>query len=99
MTTTKSPLWRCGVKVGLCLPRKICAICDARRPSTWPSASMIYQFGSSSEALALYVFFIVHNSKRTAFDLASPTLVYAKLYLIINCHQSHAAFRGSRITE
>src|SRR5436190_1534054 len=59
MTTTKSPLSRCGVNVGLCFPRKICAICDATRPRTCPSASMIYHFGCRSAALALYVFIIV----------------------------------------
>src|SRR5215469_10884383 len=61
MTTTKSPLSRCGVNVGLCLPRKICAICDARRPRTCPSASMTYHCGCRSAALALYVFIIVRS--------------------------------------
>src|SRR5579859_3394931 len=59
MTTTKSPQSMCVVKVGLCLPRKICAICDATRPRTCPSASMMYHCGCRSAALALYVFIIV----------------------------------------
>src|SRR5579883_780861 len=64
MTITKSPDWRCGVNVGLCFPRKICAICDARRPRTCPSASMTYHVGCRSAALALYVFIIsLVNSK------------------------------------
>src|SRR5579884_1626005 len=60
MTTTKSPQGICGVNVGLCLPRRICAISDARRPRTCPSASMMYHCGSRSAALALYVFIMCH---------------------------------------
>src|SRR6266566_9869024 len=64
ITITKSPLCRCGVNVGLCFPRKICAICDATRPRTCPSASMTYHVGCRSAALALYVFIIsLVNSK------------------------------------
>src|SRR5215467_8509705 len=77
MTTTKSPLCKWGVKVGLCLPRKICAIWDAKRPSTCPSASIMYHCGSNSAALALYVFFILllqtHRHNSLAPDIAHAT--------------------------
>src|SRR5881409_2980516 len=33
MTMTKSPPFTCGVKFGLCLPRRICAMRLANRPS------------------------------------------------------------------
>src|SRR5713226_10077821 len=59
ITITKSPLCRWGVNVGLCLPRKICAICEAKRPNICPSASITYHWGFRSAALALYVFILL----------------------------------------
>src|SRR5947209_10283789 len=97
MTTTKSPLWRCGVKVGLCFPRKICAICDASRPKTCPSASIMYHFGSRSAALALYVFFIVHNSKRNRVaSWHSFRMPNFKFFRISHSHQAEPVCRGCR---
>src|SRR5258708_10468375 len=62
---TKSPPFMCGVKVGLCLPRRIVATCEASRPSTMFSASMTYQRASSSARLALYVFGFITLSNQT----------------------------------
>src|SRR5438132_7479885 len=56
MTTTWSPEFRCGVKVGLCLPRRIAATPEARRPSTWSVASTTYQSLFRSAAFAVHVF-------------------------------------------
>src|SRR5690348_17759162 len=59
MTTTWSPLFRCGVNVGLCLPRRIAATPDARRPRTWSVASTTYQSLFKSAAFAVHVFCFV----------------------------------------
>src|SRR5205807_1869505 len=56
ITTTWSPLFRLGVNVGLCLPRRIAATPDARRPSTWSVASTTYQSLFRSAAFAVHVF-------------------------------------------
>src|SRR5260370_4262473 len=56
ITTTWSPVFRCGVNVGLCLPRKILATLLARRPSTWSVASTTNQSPFRSAAFAVHVF-------------------------------------------
>src|ERR1700693_1082849 len=56
MTTTWSPLFMCGVKVGLCLPRSTFATPDARRPRTWSVASTTNQSLFKSAAFAVHVF-------------------------------------------
>src|SRR5438445_270556 len=56
MTTTWSPEFRCGVKVGLCLPRRIAATPEARRPSTWSVASTTNHSLFRSAAFAVHVF-------------------------------------------
>src|SRR6187200_2477210 len=66
MTTTWSPQSTCGVKLGLCLPRRILAIIVATRPTTSPSASIKCHFFSTSAGLADLVVFI---SAFMAFDL------------------------------
>ncbi len=43
MTMTLSPTSMCGAKIGLCLPRRIAATSEARRPRTRPLASITYQ--------------------------------------------------------
>ncbi len=43
MTMTLSPTSMCGAKIGLCLPRRMAATSEARRPRTWPLASITYQ--------------------------------------------------------
>src|SRR6202049_1278676 len=56
MITTWSPVLRCGVKVGLCLPRRILATELARRPSTWSVASTTNQSLLRSAVFAVQVF-------------------------------------------
>src|SRR2546421_849954 len=56
MTTTWSPLFRWGVYVGLCLPRRIAATPEARRPSTWSVASTTNHSLFRSAAFAVHVF-------------------------------------------
>src|SRR5437763_217339 len=48
----------CGVYSALCLPRSVSAICVARRPSVFPSASTRYQRRSTSPGFAFQVFCI-----------------------------------------
>src|SRR3954468_5216512 len=100
MTITKSPQGRFGVKVGLCLPRKICAICDARRPNTSPSASMTYHLGCRSAAFALYVFIISSNSyfiQPVVCELVCTHLAgrKRKFFRIVNPYQTQP-MRGGR---
>ena len=57
-TITWSPVSMWGAKIGLCLPRRIAATSDARRPSTAPLASMTYQrrsMSAASESRSSYV--------------------------------------------
>src|SRR2546430_14057228 len=56
MTTTRSPVFRWGVYVGLCLPRRIAATPEARRPSTWSVASTTNHSLFRSAAFAVHVF-------------------------------------------
>src|SRR5258708_40314795 len=56
ITTTCSPVFRCGVYVGLCLPRRTLATPEARRPGTWSVASTTNQSDFSSAAFAVHVF-------------------------------------------
>src|SRR5258708_8710222 len=56
ITTTCSPVFRCGVYVGLCLPRRTLATPEARRPRTWSVASTTNQSDFSSAAFAVHVF-------------------------------------------
>src|SRR5713101_9780259 len=62
ITTTWSPVFRCGVNVGLCLPRRILATLLARRPSTWSVASTTNQSLFKSAAFAVHVFCLVTGS-------------------------------------
>jgi hypothetical protein len=45
----------CGVKIGLCLPRRILATSEASRPRTIPSASTTNHCGLMSAGVALNV--------------------------------------------
>src|SRR3954469_2608957 len=56
--TTWSPQSTCGVKLGLCLPRRILATIVASRPTTRPSASIRCHFFSTSAGLTDLVVFI-----------------------------------------
>src|SRR5438309_5607327 len=58
MMTTWSPQSTCGVKLGLCLPRRMLATIEARRPTTSPSASIRCHFFSTSAGFADLVVFI-----------------------------------------
>src|SRR5438445_7653336 len=62
MTTTWSPVFRCGVNVGLCLPRRILATLLARRPRTWSVASTTNQSPFRSAAFAVHVFCLLISS-------------------------------------
>src|SRR5256886_17206149 len=82
MTTTWSPEFRCGVKVGLCLPRRIAATPEARRPSTWSVASTTYQSLFRSAAFAVHVFCL---------------LISFSSFLVNHVHQSQPSRRrGAR---
>src|ERR1700737_1737012 len=54
-TMTWSPVFRCGVYIGLCLPRSTFATLAASRPRVRPLASTMYQPAVISDGLALYV--------------------------------------------
>src|SRR5690349_17294017 len=54
--TTLSPSSTCGVKVGLCLPRRMLATMEARRPTTRPSASIRTHFFVTSAGFCEKVF-------------------------------------------
>src|SRR5689334_2250047 len=58
MTTTWSPQSTCGVKLGLCLPRRMLAMIVATRPTTRPSASIRCHFFSTSAGFTDLVVFI-----------------------------------------
>src|SRR4026207_1094877 len=58
MTTTWSPQSTCGVKLGLCLARRVLAMIVATRPTTRPSASIRCHFFSTSAGLIDLVVFI-----------------------------------------
>src|SRR6266851_849403 len=62
ITTTWSPVFRCGVNVGLCLPRRILATLLARRPRTWSVASTTNQSLFKSAAFAVHVFCLLTRS-------------------------------------
>src|SRR5690606_41543295 len=52
---TKSPVSTCGVYSGRCLPRRILATSEAKRPRDWFEASTTNQRRSISFAFALLV--------------------------------------------
>src|SRR5690606_39901341 len=54
-TTTKSPVSAAGVYMALCLPLRIPAISEARRPSGRPEAATRCQARSMSPDLGVYV--------------------------------------------
>src|ERR1700741_1296077 len=58
MITTWSPQSTWGVKLGLCLPRRMLATIEASRPTTSPSASIRCHFFSTSRGFAERVVFI-----------------------------------------
>src|ERR1700693_5003327 len=61
MMITWSPVFKCGVKVGLCLPRRILATELARRPSTWSVASTTNQSLFKSAVFAVQVFCLLNR--------------------------------------
>src|SRR5260370_21598214 len=90
--TTGSPVSRFGVKVGLCLPRRVRAACVATRPSTAPWASMTRQCRSISLPFALFVFAVV-----PAISLFSLVLVpFASSLSVFHVGQTQALRRRAR---
>src|SRR2546430_13377591 len=73
MTTTRSPVFRWGVYVGLCLPRRIAATPEARRPSTWSVASTTNHSLFRSAAFAVHVFCLLIGSSVNHFHQRQPT--------------------------
>src|SRR6476619_7008773 len=74
MTTTWSPQSTCGVKLGLCLPRRMLAMIVASRPTTSPSASTRCHFFSTSRGLADLVVFISAFMARTSCETKRAAL-------------------------
>src|SRR4051812_11780819 len=88
--TTKSPTSTCGAYWGLCLPRRICAVWLASRPSTTSVASMTCQARSISAGLGEYV--------RTA--LVSSVVVGEGWWFRLTEHGRRSSTRGtSRLTR
>src|SRR3954454_21910054 len=56
MTTTKSPVSTCGVKIAFSLPRNKFAAFTATAPRTWSFASITHHLRGTSLALAENVF-------------------------------------------
>src|ERR1043166_987359 len=65
MTTTKSPVSTCGVKMFFSFPRSKLAALTATRPSTWFWASMIHHLRGTSAAFAENVFMSGKKSTET----------------------------------
>src|SRR5262245_26923061 len=76
MTMMLSPQSRCGVKLGLCLPRSRVAISTASRPTTRPSASMRIQDFSMSLGVAENVFMVALS--RLGWRLLTAVLFWVK---------------------
>src|SRR5713226_1057428 len=90
--TTGSPVSRFGVKVALCLPRKVRAACVATRPSTAPSASMTRQCRSISLPFALLVLAVV-----PAISLFSLVLVpFASSIPVFHVRETQTLRRRTR---
>src|SRR5439155_7050964 len=64
MTTTKSPVSTCGVKMAFSLPRSNLAAFTATWPSTWPLASIIHHLRGTSLALAEKVFIRAEKARK-----------------------------------
>jgi len=64
MTTTKSPVSTCGVKIGFCFPRNKLATLTATRPKGSLLASTMYHFRSISLAFAENVLMPINRKER-----------------------------------
>src|SRR2546422_3581021 len=64
MTTTKSPVSTCGVKMAFSLPRSNLAAFTATWPSTWPLASITHHLRGTSLALAEKVFIGAEKARK-----------------------------------
>ena len=64
MTTTKSPVSTCGVKMAFSLPRSNLAAFTATWPSTWPLASITHHLRGTSLALAEKVFIRAEKARK-----------------------------------
>src|SRR5919106_4522845 len=56
ITTTKSPVSTCGVRIVFSLPRSKLAAFTATRPNTWSLASITHHLRGTSQAFAENVF-------------------------------------------
>src|ERR1700754_4497909 len=86
MITTWSPQSTCGVKLGLCLPRRMLATIVATRPTTRPSASIRCHFFSTSAGFADLVVFI------SAFMASDLSFEYERRHM--HAPPSDALFAG-----
>src|SRR6266571_943464 len=64
MTTTKSPVSTCGVKIVFSLPRNKLAALTATWPSTWSFASITHHLRGTSLALAENVFITAEKARK-----------------------------------
>src|SRR5438093_9019369 len=65
ITTTWSPVSRNGVYLGLSLPMRMRATCEARRPRALPDASTTYHLRAISPALGKYVDMLISQKMKT----------------------------------
>src|SRR5207248_2640489 len=64
MTTTKSPVSTCGVKIVFSLPRNKLAALTATWPNTWSFASITHHLRGTSLALAENVFIAAEKARK-----------------------------------
>src|SRR6266404_1591056 len=64
ITTTKSPVSTCGVKIVFSFPRSSFAAFTATRPKTWSFASMTHHLRVTSLALAENVFIGAEKARK-----------------------------------
>src|SRR5205814_7198832 len=64
MTTTKSPVSTCGVKIVFSLPRNKLAALTATWPNTWSFASITHHLRGTSLALAENVFITAEKARK-----------------------------------
>src|SRR5438067_748460 len=109
MTTTKSPVSTCGVKIVLAFPRNKLAARTATWPSTWSLASITHHLRVTSVALAEKVFIRAEKARKLRDVLRSVkysrearlTLcpVFCELWLsVLSAAESHAAPKGEGVS-
>src|SRR6266436_3402834 len=86
MTTTKSPVSTCGVKMVFAFPRNKLAAFTATWPSTWPFASITHHLRETSLALAEKVFIRAEKARKLR-DVPRSVKFPPKICL---CHLEHS---------